>query len=155
GIINSLGTVLVRFNVDLRPLGELRIAGQTDGCSFEFPYACDQVDVQWNPRSGDFGVLYNEGPEKALARVLPSGTIASRTPLGLPPLYGALAVNVAAGSYVAVSGGRGFAGSATPVEGAEISASGVMLGRGAITSELDTANDSAGTMSLSYSSASG
>jgi hypothetical protein len=150
GTFSALGTVLVRFNVDLRPLGEMRIAEQTLGCSFEFPFSCNQVDVQWNPRSGDFGVLYNEGREKALARVLPSGTIASRTPLGLPPLYGALAVNVATGSYVAVSGGGG-----REVVGAEVSTNGVLLGRGVAITEIDTDLTNGATMSLSYSPASG
>ncbi len=109
------------------PLGELTIGTDSDGCSSEFPWGCNQVDVEWNQRSGEFGVLYTEGPQKILARVLPSGIITGRTALGLPAMYGNLAVNAANGNYLAISAGSP-AGSTTrtPIEGAEVSPGGVL-----------------------------
>ena len=156
GFVDS-STEAFRLNTEMLLLGKTSLAQETtDECSSEFVTSCNQVGIEWNSSSGEFGVLYNDAGQKTLARVLPSGAIAGRTPLGLPPLYGALAVDASTGSYLAVSGGRGsFASSSSPIEGAEVSASGVVLGRGVISSQFETANTEGAVQTLSYSPASG
>ena len=77
-----------------------------------------------------------------------------RTALGLPAMYGTSPSTPL--TALAISAGSS-AGSTmrTPVEGAEISPGGVLVGRGAITSTLETVVSNGATMDLSYSAASG
>jgi hypothetical protein len=151
--IDNFPSRLVRLNLNLQPLDDLPLSSDlTDACgNAEFIFACNEIGVAWNPISSEFGVLYNQDRQKILARVSGGGPILRRTPLGIGPLYGALAVNPTTGHYLVV----GAATDGVTTDGAEVAADGSLVGRGFITSSLDTQISVAGVMGLAYSAASG
>jgi hypothetical protein len=150
-------TRILRLNLNAQPLDDSALTfDPSHSChTDEFTLGCDEVDVVWNPISHEFGVLYNQDLQRTLARVSGNGTVVSRTPLGISPAFGALAVNATTGNYLAIGGSGGNLFSEAVTDGAEVSPGGAVLARGLVTVDLETAAVGAGLMKLSYSSASG
>jgi hypothetical protein len=154
----SLPTRIVRLNQNAQPLADVQLSFEPSfSCpNLEFSLGCNEVDVVWNPISSEFGVLYNQGREKTLARVSGNGAILSRIALGISRAWGALSVNTATGSYLAV-GGLGSSSLDGPqlADAAEVSPGGAVVARGFVTSSLETDASDTGWMRLSYSAISG
>jgi hypothetical protein len=146
-------TYILRLNQNAQPIDEtpLSVAPTSECLNDEFQLSCNQVDVAWNPIANEFGVLYSESRARTLARVSGGGVVLSRTPLNIPNRWGALAVNSSIGTYLALGG----ADAATRTDGAEVSPDGALLGRGVVTTSLETDAAFGGLMRLSYSSAAG
>ena len=86
-------TRILRLNQNGQPIDEMPLSSVlSNSCfNFEFSLACNLVDVVWNPIVNEFGVLYSQDREKIFARVSGTGTVLSRTPLGIFPWWNALA----------------------------------------------------------------
>jgi hypothetical protein len=141
----------VRVDLNGQRIGSPTLLRSERECDSPYPYACDEVDVAWNPTTNEFGVLYNDNG-KVLARVRGDGTIAGRSVLGVGSRLGALAVNTNLGNYLAI----GNTLTCCRPAGVELNGNGQILAKGEITSALDTAGASIDClMSLSYSPVSG
>jgi hypothetical protein len=146
-------TTLIRVGLDLQALNYATLIDPSNSCpNFEFPLACDEVHVVWNPTSGEFGVLYNQDRTRYLARVSGAGAIAGRTLVSNQELYGALSIDLTTGNYLAVTGGTGGSVGGTPArtEGAVVAPDGTLLASGLITTTLDNNISVAAIIQLQY-----
>jgi hypothetical protein len=156
---------LLRLNLDGVPLEEIALSTVPNAsCFHELDSACE-VHVEWNPVSGEFGVLYPQGEASStanssrgrliLARIRGDGRIVSRTILGVSAsIRTALSVNTHTGHYVVLTPSDQRAGG---VDAIELTADGTILAKGLISGNLDVMLGGFDFISLrlSYSPASG
>jgi hypothetical protein len=154
----NVPAVLVWLDLDAHPIRQTTLSSDPDFSCFnlEFFDECSEVGVAWNPISAEYGVLYTQGSEKALALVRSDGAILTRMALGIGTRFGALAVNTSTGNYLAVGAGGNLGECCDPkTDAAEVDPGGNFVARGAVTSTLQTGSATHALMGLSYLPASG
>jgi hypothetical protein len=159
----------VRLDLSAQPIGSATLLSSEPGCpSVAFGSGlCGGVDVVWNSRTIEFGVLF-DSHGKVLARIRGDGVLVGSTALSLQAapasewLYGAIDVNTSSGNYLVV-GSADQTYQVGAAEGIETDGIGQIIARGIVTSSLDPAEAAAlsadraftGLVALSYSPVSG
>jgi hypothetical protein len=156
---------LLRLNLDGVPLEEIALSTVPNAsCFHELDSACE-VHVEWNPVSGEFGVLYPQGGTSStanssvgrliLARIRGDGRFVGRTVLGVSAsIRTALSVSTHTGHYLVLTPSNQRAGG---VDAIELTPDGTVLAQGLISGNVDILFGGFDFISLrlSYSPASG
>jgi hypothetical protein len=74
-----LPTRIVRLNQNAQPLDDIQLSSDSDCPNSEFTLACNRIDVDWNPISNEFGVLYSDGGQRRKERTLTSSGVEPHT----------------------------------------------------------------------------